>query len=313
MINDPLSEFLTLVEARGALSTGLDARGWWAMQVPAIGALKCNVVVRGECKLQVDERQWHLQQGDCFIVSPNLPFLIGTDLDQPPRAASDVYASTSEQQDALLDAGDGPTFRCIGGRMDLPPTADFLTETLEAVSILREGTAAASRIRWLVERLDAENSENLPGSAAMGAQIMQMIFIELIRSLPQDIARGSWVAALRDKRIGGALRAIHRDPGKDWTVSELAQLSHFSRSQFSARFVAAVGYTPMDYVFRWRMTLASVALKKTHTSVSIVAGDLGYTSESAFIHAFRRMYGITPRQASKPSRLKAEMGRNKAS
>ena len=50
----------------------------------------------------------------------------------------------------------------------------------------------------------------------------------------------TWLAGALDPQIGVALSAIHRDPGHDWTVEELARACSLSRSAFAARFVARV-------------------------------------------------------------------------
>jgi hypothetical protein len=50
---------------------------------------------------------------------------------------------------------------------------------------------------------------------------------------PRD-AEPNWLAGALDPQIGLALSAIHRDPGHDWTVEELARACSLSRSAFAA-------------------------------------------------------------------------------
>ncbi|MFB9791997.1 AraC family transcriptional regulator [Shinella granuli] len=303
-MEDPLSQFLSLVEARAVISTGLAARGLWAMHVPPVRALKCNMIKRGECTVETRGKRWRLTAGDCFLIGPELPFVIGTDLNRLPRHAAEVFAGPRESSYAQLDAGAGPDFLCLSGRMDLTETARFLTDTLPPIIVVRSDSPVAGRLHWLVGRLEDELSSNAPGSTAMARQIMQMIFIELLRNLPEE-RTGSWLAALSDPRIGAALRAIHDAPHRVWRLDELAGISHLSRSRFSARFRAAVGRAPMDYVLRWRMTLAQKALLQPDATIATIAAQFGYGSESAFIHAFRQATGLTPRQARQEARSKA--------
>lgn len=292
---DPLSQLLNLIEARAVVSTGLEARGFWAIHVPPVRALKCNMIKHGDCMLEIKDERWQLAAGDCFLVGPDLPFVIGTDLNRSPQSAAEVFAETGVSAYARLDAGPGPTFLCLGGSMDLPEIAKFLTDALPTIIVIRGKSAVAGRIHWLIERLEEELASDSPGAAAMAAQIMQMIFIELMRNLPEG-GIGSWLAALSDPRISAALKAIHSDPGRNWRLEDLAKISHLSRSQFAARFRAAVGHAPMDYVLRWRMALAQKALAQPNARITSVARELGYRSESAFTFAFRRITGWTPRQ-----------------
>jgi len=262
-------------------------------------ALKCNVVKRGTCHLEIGQERWRLEEGACFLISANLPFLIGTDLNRPPRSAELVFgAGTRNTRHADIDAGTGPEFFCLSGRMDLSDDAGLLLGSLPPVVVVRADDPVARRLHWLVDRLEEELTSGLAGASAMAAQIMQMVFIELIRHV-SDGQFGSWLAALAEPRIGAALKAMHRDPERSWRIDDLAGIAHLSRSRFSARFRTAVGHAPMDYLLRLRMALAHKALARPGTSIAAVTAQAGYSSESAFGSAFRRITGLTPRQAQK--------------
>jgi AraC-like DNA-binding protein len=293
---DPLSQVLSMAGIQAAVSTGLEATGRWAIRVAALPTLKCNAVRKGGCWLEVDGRRWRIETGDCFLVAPGLPFVIGTDLSRVPRPAEEVFAGCEDLPIARFGAGNGLDFMCLSGRMDIPSTATILIEALPAVTIIPGGSPVAGRIAWLLDRLEEESRMDIPGRAAMAAQLMQVIFIELIRTLPAGESRG-WLAALSDIRVGPAIRAIHADPGRDWRLEQLAEISHLSRSQFSARFRFLVGRAPMAYLLHWRMTVARKALSEPGRPIARIAADLGYSSESAFGVAFRRATGTTPRRS----------------
>ncbi len=297
---DPLSQLLHLASAEAAVSTGLIATGRWAVHVPPTSALKCNLVREGHSFLEVAGTQYELGPGDCFLVAPERPFVIGTDLSRL-RPAAEVFAAADKRPFARLDGGEGPAFRCLGGRMDLGDMAVFLIEALPPVILLRAGLPAGQRIAWLLDRLEVELIEAQPGSGALAASALRMIFVELMRTLPQDVPTG-WLAALSDPRIGPVLRVIHEDPAHPWTLEALARQASLSRSQFAARFRTAVGRAPMDYVLHWRMALARQALSRPGATVSQVAAQLGYASESAFGAAFRRVTGTSPRRAVSAAR-----------
>jgi AraC-like DNA-binding protein len=102
------------------------------------------------------------------------------------------------------------------------------------------------------------------------------------------------IAALRDPRLARAILALHRQPGKDWTVAELAAESHISRSVFAQRFQATIGLPPLRYATKLRMRLASQWLAKENLSIDAVAERLGYASQAAFSRAFKRVHGQPP-------------------
>ncbi|WP_286798755.1 helix-turn-helix domain-containing protein, partial [Pseudomonas sp. UBA4034] len=101
-------------------------------------------------------------------------------------------------------------------------------------------------------------------------------------------------AALRDNRLAGALLALHQQPGRDWSVAELAAHCHTSRSVFADRFQATLGVPPLRYVTELRMRLASQWLTLERLPIEEVAYRLGYTSQAAFSRAYKRITGQPP-------------------
>ncbi|MEU7045063.1 AraC family transcriptional regulator [Streptomyces varsoviensis] len=102
------------------------------------------------------------------------------------------------------------------------------------------------------------------------------------------------VAALRDPRLARAILALHREPGRHWTVAELAAECNVSRSVFADRFQATIGVPPLRYATELRMLLAGQWLAQDTLSIQSVALRLGYTSQAAFSRAFKRVTGHSP-------------------
>ena len=63
------------------------------------------------------------------------------------------------------------------------------------------------------------------------------------------------------------------------------------------------GVGPLGYLTEWRMRLAERALRQSGTSVAKLAETLGYASESAFSHAFKRVTGRAPKWARREANL----------
>jgi len=60
--------------------------------------------------------------------------------------------------------------------------------------------------------------------------------------------------------------------------------------------VGFIGAGTVDYLTRWRITLAEHRMANSSMSVSEFAQSLGYESVSAFTKAFRRAVVYSPRQ-----------------
>jgi len=87
---------------------------------------------------------------------------------------------------------------------------------------------------------------------------------------------------------------MHSDVRHRWTVAELAKRAGMSRSAFATRFVATIGCAPIEYLSKWRMSLAQDALSHGGKSLDDLAEEIGYESASAFSTAFRRRFGCPP-------------------
>ncbi|MEN5074693.1 AraC family transcriptional regulator, partial [Isoptericola cucumis] len=107
-------------------------------------------------------------------------------------------------------------------------------------------------------------------------------------------APARWLMQREDPGLASAVAAIHADPGRDWTVDELARVALASRSGFAARFRAATGQTPGRYLAAVRVAHARCLLTAGDLPVATVARQLGYGSDTAFGRAFRRHTGRTP-------------------
>jgi AraC-like DNA-binding protein len=160
---------------------------------------------------------------------------------------------------------------------------------------MRDGGTAAwvqSSIRYSV----AESAASRPGSAIVLARLSEVLFAEAIRHYMDELPPGTsgWLAGLRDRYVGRALSLLHEQPAHPWTVDELAGKVGLSRSALSQRFGALVGAPPMQYLARWRASLAATLLRDADSAVIRVATEVGYESEAAFNRAFKREFGLPP-------------------
>ncbi len=79
-------------------------------------------------------------------------------------------------------------------------------------------------------------------------------------------------------------------------VSTMLELSGLSERNFTRRFRAATGLSPMEYVHTLRLEEAKQLLEVSTQSVETVAWEIGYEDASFFGRLFRRRVGLTPAQ-----------------
>lgn len=78
------------------------------------------------------------------------------------------------------------------------------------------------------------------------------------------------------------------------SVKSLAEKAHMSPSRFSRVFKQQTGFSPYDYVLTSRLSRAKELLRKTDMSITAIAYEIGFNSESNFIYFFNENEGISP-------------------
>ena len=104
----------------------------------------------------------------------------------------------------------------------------------------------------------------------------------------------AWYRALGDPVVGRALRVLHEEPARAWTVDTLAAQAAVSRATFARRFTELVGESPRAYLTRWRLSLAADLLQATDLTVEAVARKVGFQSGFGLSVAFKRVHGTRP-------------------
>lgn len=102
-----------------------------------------------------------------------------------------------------------------------------------------------------------------------------------------------WPSQSGDVFLDRVIAAVRDEPGRGWTVEQMASVAALSRSVFAERFHSALGRSPASYVTEVRMEAAKRMLDAGR-SVSDTSRSLGYTSDEGFSRAFRRSTGTTP-------------------
>ncbi|RMN19583.1 hypothetical protein ALQ63_00903 [Serratia plymuthica] len=292
---DPLSEVLAPLSSQNAFFGGLKAGGDWAVHFPALQGGKFNAVVRGGCWLVAEglAAPLRLEAGDCLLLTRSLPVTVGSDLSLPAIEADALYF---QAQNGVAICGEGEECLFIGGRFAFGEEVERLFGALPALMVIRGGTEEAAVLQWALQRLADELLTPLPGSALMTHHLGHIMLTQALRIYLAEHGDGDsgWLSALFEPRIGAAIQAIHADPARRWTVEALADVASVSRSTLALRFKQKAGMSPLEYVLRWRMLLAARALRSGAESVSAIAQRLGYDSDSAFSHAFKRVMACSP-------------------
>ena len=184
-----------------------------------------------------------------------------------------------------------PNMRALIGRLAFgSPDAALLVALLPGLIHVR----GQKRLARIVELIRSEALDDKPARAMVLERLLQVLLIEALRSASDNLAAPGLLRGLADRRLAAAIRHMHEDTNKDWTVEQLANEAALSRSVFFDRFRKEVGLSPMEYLLSWRMALAKNLLCRKEGGIKEIAERVGYGSASAFSVAFTRFVGMPP-------------------
>jgi AraC-like DNA-binding protein len=220
-----------------------------------------------------------------------------------PRDATAAPGATAEAGTMAKDgASSAPGARFVCGFLGCD--ARPFNPLLHALPrVIRVSDDASGTLGAYVRFALAESKVPRIGGESVLGRLSELMFLHVVRryleSLPREQA--DWLAALRDKPVGRALAALHRDPARAWTLQSLAREAGISRSVLAERFMQFVGHPPIEYLTSWRMQLAANQLRSSTESVAEIANRVGYESEAAFSRAFKKAVGAPPSEWRKSS------------
>jgi AraC-like DNA-binding protein len=321
---DPLTQVLDSVRLRCMLPSAHEMTAPWGVQFGGIdpAVLRRHVesmgledfreppplqgsivaVLRGNCCLELPQHKVKLPLagGDVVLISRKDPFILRDDWRSPVRNIHElVRREDIEHLRGIRHGGGGVPTSFLSGMFFFEDEEDHpLITALPPVIHIRAANPDAPL--WLDNTLKFINSEMttlMPGSHSIVNHLAHVLFVAAVRiyaaALPPE-APGNWFRALFDRELAPALGQMHAHPEEPWTVASLADLACLSRSGFSARFTACVGKPPLQYLTECRMRKALQLLRETDLGIKTVGLKVGYSNESAFSNAFRRVVGVSP-------------------
>jgi AraC-like DNA-binding protein len=311
---DVLSDVLRAVRLTGAVFFDVEASAPWVAATPAGAAIASNVmpdaehvimfhaVTSGGCWAELEDGSapaFRLDAGDIVVTPMGDPHVLcsAPGMRAPPKLEM-YYRPTDRQLPFVVDqlGGGGERTRFVCGYLGCDarpfnPVLQALPRILHA-----RGADGAGCMAQLIRMAVDETASRRSGGETVLSKVAELMFVDVVRrhidTLPPD--SGSWLSGLRDSHVGAALALMHGRPAEAWTLERLAGEVGLSRSAFADRFGHFVQDSPMHYLTRWRMQLATRLLERQGVGVAQVAAEVGYESEAAFNRAFKKCVGAPP-------------------
>ncbi|QRF56231.1 AraC family transcriptional regulator [Variovorax paradoxus] len=291
-MSDPLSEVIALLNPRAVFSKGISGAGRWAVRYSDFGQPSFCAVIDGSCRLAVEGQEAIALEAGDFVLMPATPSFTLSSFEAAAPVHIDPKLAPAPEGEVRHGMRDGPPdVRLLGGYFVFDsPDAALLVSLLPTLVHVR----GVDRLSVLVRLVGEESSEERSGREFVLTRLVEVLLVEALRSSSGEDAPPGLLRGLADARLALAMRQLHADPARPWTVTQLAQKAALSRSAFFDRFTRAVGLPPMEYLLAWRMALAKNLLGDRELAIAEVAERVGYSSASTFSTAFSRHVGLPP-------------------
>jgi AraC-like DNA-binding protein len=274
--------------------------------IPGESVVAFHLVVEGSCvawlpgsePIELEAGELVLfPQGDRHILASSLSTV---DSLRPTEVRCESLRSISRRGGKSETPSEGSLCRtkmicgyiACGGYSSMP-----LLEEMPRIFHVKGNEQLSAWLRASMKFCLLECDSDQAGSSLTVEKVAELMLIQAIRqhmtvcTLTTDQPR---FVTVKDRFVRKALTLIHGNPSRPWTVTDLSRSVGLSRSALAGRFVLNLGEPPMQYVSRWRISLAADALLSTRDGVVQIAANVGYESEAAFNRAFKREYGLPP-------------------
>ena len=121
---------------------------------------------------------------------------------------------------------------------------------------------------------------------------------DLAQMLHHMIEKLGRITCPEDEEDEAVIRKIHdrltEDPGKRYTIDELAREYLINTAALKSTFKAVYGMPVASYMKQYRMKEAAKMLQETDQSIADIARSVGYESQSKFSAAFKDIMKTLP-------------------
>ena len=301
---DALSGLAPLLRVRPELQYVCQFGAQWASDhaPESDGWAPFHIVTEGCCTLHLKaaDRSVSLQAGDVALLphgsahvvhGPNTRFDASGPFGIRSRSAGAIPVKTNT---------DAPETQLVCGRLKFDHADQnlVLSALPDTIVVSAEKDSAAPHIRPLIALVREELDGARPGAAAIASDLASALLLIVVRAhLEAERQPESILSLLSHPTTARALTAMLKNPGKTWTLDELAEVSNASRASLVRMFRQTAQISPLAFLAKTRLELAKRKLQGSRASLAAIAAEVGYQSESAFSRAFQLRYGIRPGEA----------------
>ncbi len=304
---DSLAGLLQGNRAHGAFVLRAVLEPPWSLRIQDRAPLTLVTLIAGSAwVMRPNAEPVQIAPGELAVIQAGDPYLVADDPATAPqvvihpgqRCATvdgiDVAMSMSLGVRTWGNDPDGSTTMLIGVyRLDTEVSRRLLRALPASFAV-----PSSEATRPILDLLVREAGKEEPGQEAILDRLLDLLVMTAVRDWfsRNDVHAPGWYSAHGDPVVGPALRIMYNHPAEPWTVARLAGEIGVSRAGLARRFTSLVGDSPMAFLTEWRLTLAADLLRDDELTLTAVAGRVGYATPFGLSAAFKRRFGVSPKE-----------------
>lgn len=269
-----------------------------ALLFPCDKSIGLHVVTRGTAYVHPPEGPpIALMKGDIAIMARGCVHCVSVRAEIDGLVREPIAPDTDAAPRTAPDDAHGATMVVSGAYQLWHAPVHPLFELLPSWFVLRADTLGASApVAGALRLLEAELQRRDLGADVIVHGLLDVIFAYALRHVVEMMQpdEANWIVAIRDASVRDAVHLMHEDCGRAWTLEDLAHNVGVSRAGLAAKFRAAMGTTPANYLRTVRMQRAIRLLSETQHTLESVAAKVGYQDAFSFSKVFKRTVGVSP-------------------
>lgn len=236
-------------------------------------------IVSGQMEVRIPSRTFLLHAGDCVLINANMLH----------------YAIAAPACD-LRSLVFHPSL--IEGREDSIFAAKYVRPLLSCPSftgLLIRGSENPDIARWFNNAHNALAAD-IDGYEFVVRENLSRICLFLYHTIAPETEAGAGSMSQDNLRARRMLTFIHQHYAESLSVAEIAREADISERECLRCFRKTIQQSPIQYLLKYRiMQGASMLVRSPGMSISEIALQCGFDSQSNFAKVFRRFYDCTPK------------------
>ena len=246
--------------------------------------VEINYLEEGSYQIHTPDETLSVGQGEAVFINGNV--LHSYDFPEKVNYYSCIF-------DTRFLAGE------YGSYLDRKYFAPILRSQGLPVVHLRPDTARGLRmISCLLEMIDALRDEP-EGYEFLIRESMSRFFLLLLKETEGTLAKEEAGLDRDLERMKQMLQYIYGHYMEPVGLPEIAEAAGISPRECTRCFRRAIDRPPVRFLIEYRAQMAAMKLSRTGDSISAIAEQCGFLSDSYFGKVFKEIYGCTPREYRK--------------